>query len=68
VVTITFEDSVITDTAEQKKLAMLEIDSGLLSKTEYRMRFYGESEIEATAKLESIEPAADIFHIPGENL
>jgi hypothetical protein len=66
-VNITWEDSVIVDTAEQKKLSLLEIESGVSSRAEYRMKYYGESEAEAVLKLESMEPAGqgDIFHIPG---
>jgi A118 family predicted phage portal protein len=50
-VTITWEDSVIVDTAEQKKLAMLELDAGIISKEEYRMKFMGETLDDAKKKI-----------------
>ena len=55
VVNITWEDSVIVDTAEQKKLSLAEIDQGVISKAEYRSKFFGETEQEATAKIDAIE-------------
>ena len=53
-VTITWEDSVIVDTAEQKRLSLAEIDQGVISRMEYRMKYYGETEQEATAKIEAM--------------
>jgi A118 family predicted phage portal protein len=58
-VNITWEDSVIVDTGEQKRLAMLEVDAGLMSKAEYRQRFYGETPEEAAAKIAEIGGGAD---------
>jgi A118 family predicted phage portal protein len=55
---VTWEDSVIVDTGEQKKLAMLEVDAGLISKEEYRRRFYGETPEEAAAKIAEIGGAS----------
>jgi A118 family predicted phage portal protein len=65
IVNIIFEDSVIVDTAEMKKLSLFEIESGVISRAEYRMKYYGETEAEAVLKLESIEPAGhgDKFHL-----
>jgi len=65
---IVWEDSVIVDTAEQKKLAMSEIDIGVLSKEEYRQKFYGESEEQAKEKIAGMaEPdALNNFNIGGE--
>jgi A118 family predicted phage portal protein len=53
-VTITWEDSVIVDTAEQKKLAMLELDAGIITKEEYRMKFMGETLKDAKAKIKAM--------------
>ena len=54
VVNIVWADSVITDTATEKNLAMRELDMGVLSKKEYRVRFYGETEDEAAAKISAM--------------
>jgi A118 family predicted phage portal protein len=55
VVNVVWEDSVIADTGEQKRLAMLEVDAGLISKAEYRRRFYGETPEEAADRIAEIE-------------
>jgi hypothetical protein len=63
-VSIVWEDSVIVDTAEQKQLAMSEIDNGVLSKEEYRVKFYGETDEEAKEKIAEIgknKPVTDDF-------
>jgi len=62
VINIVWEDSVIVDTTSEKNLAMREIDMGVLSRAEYRQKFFGESEDQAVSKLENMEPAGDIFH------
>jgi A118 family predicted phage portal protein len=54
-ITITWEDSVIETTAEQKRLSLAEIDNGVISKIEYRMKYYGETEQEAAAKIKVME-------------
>jgi len=54
VVNIVWEDSVIVDTADQKRIALLEIDNGVISSAEYRVKFYGETEEEAAAKIAAI--------------
>jgi A118 family predicted phage portal protein len=71
-VSITWEDSVIVDTAEQKRLAILEIDNGVLSKEEYRMKFYGETLEQAREKLAEITGNPDFadgdnFNMENEN-
>jgi A118 family predicted phage portal protein len=58
-VNIVFEDSVIVDTSEQKKLAMLEVDAGLMSKEEYRMEFYAETVEAAKKKIAEIAGDTD---------
>ena len=57
-VNITWEDSVIVDTAEQKRLAMLEVDNKVASRTEYREKFFGETPEEAAAKIAEIDVGA----------
>lgn len=47
-VTVTFDDSVIEDTASQRKRDLDEVASGLMQPWEFRTRWYGEDE--ATAK------------------
>jgi A118 family predicted phage portal protein len=54
-VNIVWEDSVIVDTGTEKKLALAEVGEGVLSKAEYRMKFYGETEEEAAAKISAME-------------
>jgi A118 family predicted phage portal protein len=65
VVNVVWEDSVISDTAEEKRLAMLEVDAGLISKAEYRRKFYGEEPEEAAAKIAEI--AADSKNSEGRD-
>jgi A118 family predicted phage portal protein len=55
IVNITWEDSVIVDSQTDKRFAIEEISDGILSKAEYRMKFYGETEEEATKKISDIE-------------
>jgi A118 family predicted phage portal protein len=64
-VNIVFEDSVIVDTAEQKRLSLAEIDNGVISKAEYRMKYYGETEQEATAKIDAMGKGDNPFDLSG---
>jgi A118 family predicted phage portal protein len=59
VVSLVWQDSVIVDTAEEKKLSMLEIDAGVISKEEYREKYFGETEEDARAKIEAIGSDSD---------
>jgi A118 family predicted phage portal protein len=61
-ISITWEDSIVVDTEEQKKLSMLEIDAIVVSKAEYRMKYFGETEEEARIKIEELEAE----NVPGE--
>ena len=54
IVNITWHDSVIIDEGEEKKLSMAEVDQGLISKAEYRNKFYGETLEVAQAKIDAI--------------
>jgi A118 family predicted phage portal protein len=58
-VNIVWEDSVIVDTSEQKKLAMLEVDAGLMTKEEYRTKFYAETVEAAKKKIAEIAGETD---------
>ena len=53
-VSIVFEDSIIVDTAEQKRLSLSEIDARVISREEYRQKYYGETPEEAKKKIEEI--------------
>ena len=58
-----FDDSIITDTAAEKRLAMAEVGV-TMHPWEYRMRFYGESEEEArrmAVGLEVANPSAGVM-------
>lgn len=50
---VDFDDSVITDTAAEKRIAMSEVGV-TMHPWEYRMRFYGESEQEARRRAEGL--------------
>jgi len=59
---ITFDDSIMEDTESIANRAMREVNAGLLSKVEYRMKVFGESEEVATEKIKQIneeEPNID---------
>jgi hypothetical protein len=60
-VSVVWQDSVIVDTAEEKKLALVEIDAGVRSKDEYRSQFMGETPEEAKAKIEAIGDNSNSF-------
>jgi A118 family predicted phage portal protein len=65
-VSIVWEDSVIVDTAEQKKLAMQEIDMGVISKEEYRVKFYGETPEQAQEKIAGMSETSGGFNFNTE--
>lgn len=52
---ITFDDSVMEDTESIANRAMREVSAGLLSKIEYRMKVFGESEEVAREKITEIK-------------
>ena len=53
--TITFDDSIITDTDAEKAMFLQEIREGVRKKWEYRSKFFGEDEKTAKANVESDE-------------
>ena len=52
---IQFDDSVIEDKNAESNRAMLEVSKGLLSKIEYRMKIFGETEEIAKQKIDEIK-------------
>lgn len=58
-ISVTFDDSVITDTQTEKNQMMAEIAAGLVPKWKYAVEFYGLSEDEAKAAL----PAEEIVDV-----
>lgn len=59
-VTISFDDSIITDTDAEKMLFLQEIREGVRQKWEYRAKFYGEDEATAKAMVEA-EPELSLM-------
>ena len=52
---IQFDDSIIEDKEAESNRAMREVSAGLLSKVEYRMKVFGETEDIAKEKIQEIE-------------
>ncbi len=50
-VRVSFDDSIISDTAAEKAQDMAEVASGLMESWEYRVKWYGEDEATAKARL-----------------
>lgn len=56
-IVIQFDDSIIEDKESESNRASREVQQGLISKIEYRMRIFGETEEIARKKIEEIEQA-----------
>lgn len=54
---IDFDDSIIDDANAERERDRADVMDGIMSKIEYRMKWYGESEEEAQAKLDGVEDA-----------
>ena len=54
---IQFDDSIVEDKEAESNRAMREVQQGVLSKVEYRMKIFGETEEIARQKIEEIENA-----------
>ena len=52
---IQFDDSIVEDKEAESNRAMREVSAGLLSKVEYRMKIFGETEEIAKQKIQEIE-------------
>lgn len=56
-VTIQFDDSIIEDKDTERKRDLLDVDKGIMSKAEYRSKWYGETIEEAQKIIDEIEGA-----------
>ena len=63
---VQFDDSIIEDTQANKNTDRSDVTSGVLSKVEYRMKYYGEDE--GTAVKNLLKFNADIFTSKAEQL
>lgn len=61
-ITIKFDDSIIEDEATERTQDLVDVNAGIMSKVEYRMKWYNEDEKTASQKIEEM----DIFNIPDE--
>lgn len=59
-ITIKFDDSIIVDENTERTQDLLDVNSGIMSKVEYRMKWYNEDEKTAQEKIDSL----DSFTIP----
>lgn len=65
---ITFDDSIVEDKEAESIRARSEVSAGLLSKVEYRMKIFGETEEVAKQKIAEIEESnPDIKQLLGTN-
>ena len=55
-ITVSYNDSARKDPDQMRQAALLEVQQGIISKAEYRMRIFGESEEEAASKVPAAEP------------
>ena len=61
-ITIKFDDSIIVDESAERTQDMLDVQAGIMSKVEYRMKWYNEDEKTASQKIEEM----DIYTISEE--
>lgn len=62
-ITIKFDDSIIVDESVERTQDMLDMSAGIMTKVEYRMKWYSEDEKTATNKIEEM----DAFTIPEDD-
>ena len=69
---IQFDDSIIEDKEAESNRALREVSAGVMSKTEYREKIYGETEEIATEKIAEIEESnpdiQDLLGTKSENI
>jgi A118 family predicted phage portal protein len=53
-----WDDSILVDKDTEREVDMLDVDKGLMSRVEYRMKWYGETEAQAIQTLKEIDEAA----------
>lgn len=56
-VAYTWDDSIIVDKDAERQSDMLDVDGGLMSRVEYRMKWYGETEKQAEEAIKKIDEA-----------
>lgn len=54
-ITIKFDDSIIVDEASERTQDLVDVNSGIMSKVEYRMKWYNEDEKTAQDAIENID-------------
>jgi A118 family predicted phage portal protein len=54
-VAIQFDDSIIEDKAEERKRDLIDVDKGIMSKAEYRAKWYGETPEQAQKIIDDID-------------
>jgi hypothetical protein len=54
-ITIKFDDSIVVDENTERTQDMLDVSAGIMSKVEYRMKWYNEDEKTATEKIEDLD-------------
>lgn len=54
-ITIKFDDSIIVDEASERTQDLIDVNSGIMSKVEYRMKWYNEDEQTAQEAIDSID-------------
>jgi len=59
-ITIKFDDSIIVDESAERTQDLIDVNAGIMSKVEYRMKWYAEDEKTAQKKIEEM----DMFTIP----
>ena len=59
-ITIKFDDSIVIDEESERARDLIDISNGIMSKVEYRMKWYNEDEATARQKVDE----ADEFNIP----
>lgn len=61
-ITIKFDDSIVVDESAERTQDLVDVNAGIMSKVEYRIKWYNEDEKTASKKIEEM----DIFTIPEE--
>lgn len=59
-ISIIFNDSVLQDDETQKNFDRMDVNAGLMSKVEYRMKWFGEDEEQAKKSLEAIKSEQEL--------
>ena len=53
-ITVEFDDSIITDREAERQRDLIDVREGIMSKAEYRAKYYGEDEEQAQKKIDEI--------------